>query len=155
MINLDNYLKHTIIVIRDVKNISGKITENFLLYFDEEWDCYFFPNLDNVDLKDDIIKEKLGKILYIPSERINNIEKLGSLLHEKEKNGKRKKYYHDFVLVDIDNYSIKETGTSFGRLGIEFTWLTLEEMKENEKIRRRNLDIVEFLEDIFSFYMEY
>lgn len=124
---------HAIIVIRNGKG-------EFLQYFDERWQSLLFPNCKiisehNEDIILHALKEKYGlnmknaQILY-RTEKVHTKYSVSA--------GKMKKYHHYFYTVDIEDLPIDD----------RFVWLTLEEMKENKRIKEVNGDIVKYVQEL-------
>ena len=66
---------------------------------------------------------------------------------EREKN-----YIHSYWQVLIDDFSEQETGIVFGRNGIRYKWLTLDEMLNNKEIYSKNKEVIEHLREIINGY---
>ena len=122
--------KHSIIIIKNDKN-------EYLQYFDEEWNCYLFLN-SKMNNKDDIksIYNKFDTLGLKKQDVILSYK--GELKHKKYSVSakKEKEYHHYFYEVKLlNNITMSE----------EYKWFSMEELQKNDRIQKINGDIVEYI----------
>ena len=102
-----------------------KKDNKFLNYFDERWGMYLFPNLKGKDI--DTIKNKY---------KTNNVKLLFDKVHEKYSvsNKELRTYHHYFYQVDT---------------AIDGEYFSLEELLNDEKIKKYNEDIINYIKDYY------
>ncbi len=130
---------HAIIVI---KNDKGE----YLQYFDEKWNSYLFLNCKLPDGDNsDIIKNKVANEFDIKQDIIN-VTLTGKKQHKKfsESAKVEKEYIHYFYDVTVD--------TKFGEKefilnGIKYKWFSYEDLINDERIKKVNSDIVQFVKE--------
>lgn len=131
-----------------IKNIFDQHPNQFLQYFDNKWDCWFFPNYSTKSSDDEnkeYITSKLSNELKVNKNSIS-IDLCGEATHEKlsPSDNQRKCYYHKLYSVSIsDNENIRTK--EFEIDGVLYRWMSPEEMRNNDKIKEKNLDVVEFV----------
>lgn len=122
--------KHSIIIIKNDKN-------EYLQYFDEEWNCYLFLN-SKMNSKDDIksIYNKLHTLGLKKQDVILSYK--GELKHKKYSASakKEKEYHHYFYEVKLLNNITMSEG---------YKWFSMEELQKNDRIQKINGDIVEYI----------
>lgn len=131
-----------------IKNTFEEFPNQFLLYFDNKWDCWFFPNYDTKEDENDNQDNILNRIsneLKVDKSKID-INFRGEETHTKfsPSVGQKKCYYHRLYQVELpldSSFQIKQ----FEIDNRVYRWMSPEEMRKNEKIQDKNLDIVEFV----------
>ena len=130
---------HSIIVI---KNKKGE----YLQYFDQRWKCYLFLNCKLPNGEDNkIVKEKISEAFNIDDGKINVVLK-GEKRHRKfsESAMKEKEYIHLFYEAKIDMEMVDK---SFNINGIQYKWFSYSELLQDERIRKVNYDIIEYVKE--------
>lgn len=130
---------HSIIVI---KNEQGK----YLQYFDKRWNCYLFPNCKLPNGEDsNIVKNKVALDLNIKEENIK-ISLVGCKKHKKFSESDKivKEYVHYFYKVKIKS---KLPNNTFKLNEIEYKWFSYSELMSNERIKKVNSDIIQFVKE--------
>lgn len=134
--------------------IYDKYTKKFLTYYDEKWDCYFLINAKKEGKSLKNMVDDFLNALNIDNERLKNIVYLKVLEFSRycipEK--REKNYVHSYWQILIDDFLEQETGIVFGRNGIRYKWLTLDEMLNNKKIYSKNKEVIEHLKEIVNGY---
>ena len=57
---------------------------------------------------------------------------------------------HYYRQVLIHNYGEEETGKNYGRNGIKYRWMTLDEMVNDENIYKKNKDVIGHLVEFLN-----
>lgn len=124
--------KHTIMAIK------GEL-DRYLVYYDPKWGCYLFPHCKDHLYYEDMIKDwalvKLDVVVKVRKGKRFGHAKYAP--HDHAVNT----YDHLIYLADT-----KREESDFTKDGVAYTWMTLEEMKQNNDIMKRNSDIVGFIE---------
>lgn len=140
---------HSIVAIRDK---FQKFPNRYLVYEDKAWQCRFFLNYptqltetENVDF----LKRKISGALKIPVEVIS-LTKKGQALQQKysERHHEMRVYDHVFYEGEISDFPEALQETSFILDGVTYYWMTLEEMKQDTDIQKKNLDVVKEVEKL-------
>lgn len=136
--------KHAIIIIKNDKN-------EYLQYYDNNWDSYLFLNcklLESFD-KEDVLKDVICKLNL--SNNLN-CEYLGDKIHSKysESAKKEKEYHHYFYIVDIKDMPISMNDKNFEINNVKYSWYSLMELESDQRIQKVNSDIVEFVKELES-----
>lgn len=136
--------KHAIIIIKNDKN-------EYLQYYDNNWDSYLFLNcklLERFD-KEDVLKDVICKLNL--SNNLN-CEYLGDKIHSKysESAKKEKEYHHYFYIVDIKDMPISMNDKNFEINNVKYSWYSLMELESDQRIQKVNRDIVEFVKELES-----
>lgn len=138
--------RHSIVAI---KNTWDDFPNRFLIYHDKKWDCDFFLNYKTVENMEDVIKEKVSSQLRIKKECIH-VEFKGNDISRKYswRDKKDKTYNHDFYLVIIDSFPEEEKSLSFSIDQVDYKWLTIEEMRNNQNTYRKNADVINKVDEL-------
>ena len=132
-----------------IKDSYNDYPNRFLLYYDERWSCWFFPNYKTIP--DDSsnasnICEHLSAQLKLPVDSIR-LELKGEAVHRKYSvsDDKQKVYDHKFYSASIDSFLDTERCDQFSIDGIEYIWMSIADMEKNPVIQERNSDIVGYI----------
>ena len=134
---------HAIIIIKNDKN-------EYLQYYDERWSCFLFPNCKLINNYHVLtIKNYLLKQLNLNC-ATENIIYVMDKVHEKfsESANKIKQYHHYFFIVKEINFINNNSSKNFQLNNLNFSWLSLAELENNDRIQKVNKDIVEFIKQI-------
>lgn len=125
--------KHAIIIIKNEKS-------EYLQYYDKRWESYLFPNCKIEEAMDyNKIKENIAKIYGIKIESINyKMDKIHTKFSESDKI--EKTYHHYFYECEIEK--------NLQNSDIQFKWFSMEELLKDERIKKVNLDIVEYVKEL-------
>lgn len=131
-----------------IKNSFEKFPNQFLLYFDNKWDCWFFPNYATKDKEEDNrnnIVERISNELKVEKSDIQ-IQLTGERTQIKysPSDDQKKCYNHKLYQVDFPFTKALQL-KQFEIDGKLFRWMSPEEMRKNDKIRERNLEVVDFV----------
>lgn len=130
-----------------VKNSFDKFPNKFLLYYDKDWDCEFFPNYPTADYdNEDNIRIRLANDLKINSEFIH-LKFADRKAQTKYKPSAKEEriYEHTLYEATIDHMPADMMENSFTRDGKIYCWKTIEQMKSDQKIKEKNSEVVEFV----------
>lgn len=123
--------KHSIIIIKNDNN-------EYLQYFDKEWNCYLFLN-SKIRNKNDFksIYDKLENTLGLNKQDVILSYK-GELKHKKYSVSakKEKEYHHYFYEVKLLNNIIVPKG---------YKWFSIEELQKDKRIQKVNSDIIKYV----------
>lgn len=138
----------SIVAIRDSYN---KYPNRFLLYYDERWSCWFFPNYKTTKSADDNIPNICGRLssqLKIPASSIN-LELKDEAVHEKysRSDNVRKTYEHKLYNASIASFPDAEREDNFTVDGIRYRWMSIHDMENNHIIKEINSDVVSFVKE--------
>lgn len=103
-----------------------KKDNKFLNYYDERWKMYLFPNIKGNDIEN--IKKKYNT---------NNIKLLFDKVHDKysASHNEIRTYHHYFYEVDAK---------------IDGEYFSLEDLLNDEKIKKYNEDIINYIRDYYE-----
>lgn len=149
-----NRIEHpfSIIAIKDTFNLYPN---QFLLYYDERWDCKFFPNYKTVENDDELNKENIRK-------RLSNalkIDKNNISVEFKEQriqrkfsvsNQRYKVYDHKLYYVEISEFTDNIKQHEFKIDGTKYFWMSIKEMENDENIKQKNSDVVGFVKETIA-----
>lgn len=131
-------------------SVHDNTTNRYLLYYDKDWDCKLFLNYKNRnrDLTQEMknIKTLLSQNLQISSK---NIKISYKFTENSEKisigNNTNKMYEFHFyyaILKDIP------TDSNFFKIsGVEYFWMTLEEMQQDANMMKKNRDVISHIKN--------
>ena len=134
---------HAIILIKNKK-------DEYLQYYDKRWDSFLFLNCKLTDDNHiEIISDFLMQSLDLKLDN-NQIIYAMDKVHEKysESANKIKKYHHYFYVLENIEMPEDYKTYDFKVNDIEYTWLSLSEMENNERIQKVNKDILAFIKEI-------
>ena len=130
-----------------IKDTFNKYPNRFLLYYDARWDCDFFFSFRTVDNNntENIIK-KLSAELQLDEQYIKvdyKTQEIQSKFSESDKI--QKTYEHKLYCAEISHFSKQHKQDSFEINGKKFKWMTIEQMEQDENIKKKNLDVVDLV----------
>lgn len=134
--------RHAIIVIKNDFN-------EYLQYFDVRWDSYLFLNCKFDDkFNYGTVKKHISEKLKIDQEEIKCYY-IGKKIHMKfsESDKKEKEYEHYFVEIKIGFIPEIMKNKNFSIDNIKYCWYNYEELKNDERIKKVNSDIVSFMKE--------
>jgi hypothetical protein len=134
--------KHALIIIKNDK-------DEYLQYFDNNWDSYLFLNCKFETLNENDIINEISDKLDINKMNIN-LKLLMDKVHIKfsVSNKKEKKYHHYFYEIDIKDMPNYMLQNEFKKDNINFKWFSILELENDEKIQKVNKDIVEYVKSL-------
>lgn len=142
--NLDKITHPFSIVV--VKDTFNRYPNRFLLYYDERWQCDFFFSFRTVDNNTENIIKKLSNELQVEEQYISvdyKTQKIQSKFSESDKIIKT--YEHKLYFADITLFSDLLKQNTFEINGKKFKWMTIEQMEQDENIKKKNLDVVDLV----------
>lgn len=134
--------KHALIVIKDT---FDPFPNKYLTYYDKTWGCPFLLNFKSTDTE--TLKRNVSAKLKVPDAEIA-LHFVGSETYRKySTEAKTYKWYeHSLYHAEITNFPAISRQDSFAIEGMEFTWMTIEEMKRHPQIINVNMDVVHMIE---------
>ena len=134
-----------------IKDTFNKYPNRYLLYYDEKWDCKFFPNCKTLEEetanKDNVI-EKISVMLNIPVARLSAEFKAQDIQHKFAPADNTVNIYdHKLYEVTVSSFPKELRQSSFSIGGKQFFWLTIDEMLKDKRIYEMNLSVVSFVKD--------
>lgn len=140
---------HSIVAIKDT---FQKFPNRYLVYEDKAWHCRFFLNYPTQLMEAqnvNFLKEKLSGALKIPMEDMD-LTKKGQALQQKysERHQEMRVYDHVFYEAKISDFPESMKQPSFKQDGVTYYWMTIEEMKQDSDIQKKNLDVVQEVEKL-------
>ncbi len=136
-----NISRHSIIIIQNKKN-------EYLQYFDKEWQSYLFLNCKLPNGKDsNAIISRIEDLLRIRKDNIE-VKYCDSRKHKKfsQSAKKEKEYIHYFYKVEL----LEELeNNEFKINGVNYKWFSYKELLQDKRIQEVNSDIVQFVKEIY------
>lgn len=139
---------HSLIAIKDTFNDHPN---RFLLYFDKRWKSRLLLNYKTIEDESENEKNivnRLSQELKIAPEKISLIKKRQEVYSKKSASHQNQLRIYDHILyvanVSLFPEMIREE--NFDIQGKAFTWMTLQEMKQDKDIQDKNSDVVDMLE---------
>lgn len=139
---------HSLIAIKDTFNDHPN---RFLLYFDKRWECRLLLNYKTIDDESENEKNiinRLSQELKIAPEKINLIKKRQEIYSKKSASHQNQLRIYDHILY-VANLSLFPEMIREKNFDIQekaFTWMTLQEMKQDKDIQEKNSDVLDMLE---------
>lgn len=147
IINMDRIShKFSIVAIKDGYN---QYPNKFLLYYDERWACWFFPNYRTASDESENIKSicsKLSGQLKISPDSIK-LEPKAEAIHEKYSvsDSINKVYDHKLYDAAFAEYPAGIRNGHFVIDGTKYAWMSISEMESDPRIIDINQDVVGFV----------
>lgn len=144
----DEVSRHSLAIIKDTFN---EFPKRYLLYYDERWKCYLFPNYKTTNNNETDIIQRLSNELEIKEENIKlnykakDIHSKYSVSHEKNRT-----YEHMLYQVNIVEFTDVTKRDVFSLGGKHYKWFTYEDMITNSEIKENNMDIVSFVREFIG-----
>lgn len=139
---------HSIIAIKDTFN---EFPNRFLLYYDQTWETWFFPNFQTQSTEQKnirSIRNGISNQLKVNAEKIE-VSYLDCAIHEKYsgRDRKFKQYEHKLYSVKVPSTTTMQH-SEFEIEGIQYKWMTIAAMQADERIMAMNQDVVSFVGDV-------
>ena len=137
---------HSIVLVKDT---FRKFSNRFLVYDDKRWECLLFLNYKQNPDNESFIRNRISSELKIEPQDID-LSYLGQRIHEKysESAKKNKVYCHRFYMASIRNYPEEMRKDSFQCDGKEYRWMTLDELEQDDNVRKKNSDILNYVKEM-------
>lgn len=139
---------HSLIAIKDTFNAHPN---RFLLYYDKRWKCQLLLNYKTIDDESENEKNiinRLSQELKIAPEKIGLIKKRQEIYSKKSASHENQLRIYDHILY-VANLSLFPEMIKEKNFDIQekaFTWMTLQEMKQDKDIQEKNSDVLDMLE---------
>lgn len=126
-----------------------KSDDKYLMKYDKRWKCYLFPYFrTKIDNDEESISSNVLKLTGInkgPDKIVESIDKKYSY-----SDGYEKKYNHTYYNYNIDlSKSSLPNDESFKIDGIKYKWFTIDELRNDKVIMKKNGTIISFAEQNF------
>lgn len=143
-----NEAKHCFSLVA-IKDTFNKHPNRFLLKYDSDWDCdlfFSFHTLEDETKNIDNIKARLANLLKVDPEEIT-VQFVNETLQTKFswRDKINKVYSHRLYSAQIKAFPQNEKDQTFIADGTRYKWATIEDMKQDLNIRKKNLDVVDFV----------
>ncbi|MGP1617184.1 hypothetical protein [Peptostreptococcus stomatis] len=135
--------KHSIIALKDS---FDEYPNRYLVYNDKRWNCMFFPNYKTNENNKEFIITKLSNNLKVDKSYIN-LEFVKEFTHDKfsHSSGKMKVYQHRLYYATLDEFPEHMKNDRFVCDSIQYRWMTISDMENDEMIKEKNIDVVNFV----------
>ena len=148
--NLDEILhRFSLVAIKDTFN---EFPNRFLVYYEESWRCWFFFSFPTVKLyNEESVTQRLSNKLKIGTDSISLTRICGRIQPKhSRKDDVNKVYQHTLYYAEISNFPSNLREDEFTIDGIDYKWMTLEEMENDPVIREINGDVVTFVKEVIG-----
>ncbi len=138
--------KYSLVAIKDT---FREYPNRFLLYLDNGWGCPFLLNYKTRSSGNgEAIREALSHELKVNIENIR-LKKLARRTYQKfsSEDGVEKNYEHLLYLAEIQDFPDVMQADTFTIDSKGFMWLSIEDMKQDARIQKKNLDVVSLLRE--------
>lgn len=149
IVNLDQTAyHHSIVVFQDTFHAFAN---RYLVYWDKRWQCWFFLNYPTQpDEKENeaFLKDKISRALKVSADHISLEKKCQQLQRKYSESHKEERYYdHVFYRGNMTEFPALLKKDTFDLDGVSYQWMTMDEMKRNPEIQKKNLDVVKVVEE--------
>ena len=138
---------HSIVVFQDT---FLPYANRYLVYRDKRWQCWFFLNYPTQQEEEKnltFIKDKISWALKIPASSISLTKKCQVLQQKYSESHHADRFYdHAFYQGRIAAFPKLLESDAFDIEGISYRWMTMDEMKKNPDIQKKNGDVVAVVE---------
>ena len=130
--------------------IQNTLSSNrLLLYWDERWKCYLFPNYSYKRLEGQL----LGKLIIgdLPLDNCSiEFNSLGIFKNTKfsESDQIYKNYTYNFQLCKITSCPELENIREFDYKGKHWKWMSVDEMVQDERMSSVNRDVISYVQKL-------
>lgn len=131
-----------------IKDTFDEYPNKFLLYYDRDWRCNFFPNYHTTDNNVEDIINKLSNELKIPKDNIK-LEYKTMRIQEKfsERHKEKRVYEHILFNAKISDFPENLKDDKFEIDGKRYCWMSIAEMENDFEIKQRNMDVVSLVKE--------
>ena len=130
---------HSLIAIKNEKN-------QFLVYDDERWTCKLFPNYKTSSIDNEgHLKESIASDLNIDSVNVG-LKFISARTQEKYSysHNENRMYHHRLYLANVNDINEENDFISNNK---HYYWMSLEDMLQDEVIKKKNLEVVDFVRE--------
>lgn len=138
---------HSLVII---KNTFGEDIDNYLVYFDERWECKLFLNYKTQVYNDEQnIINNVSSDLRINPELIH-CNYIASKIQEKYSYSHKENriYNHRLYEVRIDQFDNEMKKNDFKKDKKHYYWMTMDQMQNDSEIQKKNLDVIDFVKEV-------
>lgn len=132
-----------------IKDTFNEYANRYLLYYDKSWNCWFFFSFKTMEEQnEENIRVRLSNALHIPKDNISLYYKLERIQPKYSiKDNMHKVYLHRLYEAKISNFTDECKVDRFEVDGVQYRWMTIEEMETDETIMDINKDVVSMVKD--------
>lgn len=134
-----------------IKDTFQKYPNRYLLYYDQKWDCKFFPNFKSMEDEEENKANIIGKIsvmLNVPADRLSAEFKAQAIQRKfAPADNAINIYDHKLYEITISSFPKELKQSSFTIEGKQFYWLTINDMLKDRRIYEMNLSVVSFVKE--------
>lgn len=143
-----NEIKHYFSLVA-IKDEYEEFSNRFLLYYDQAWKCWFFPNFKTKEEgNESFIIGKLSNALHIKEGKIT-LESVAEKVQPKfsRRDQIEKVYNHKLYRSVISEFPKEIQKDRFSIDQTQYRWMTIAEMEADENINEINGDVVSFVKE--------
>lgn len=136
--------RHSLVALKDT---FTAVPSRYLLYYDEKWKCWFFFSYRTAQ-NDDYghVRKALSEQLGVP-EKLVKVTWVADRVQTKQSPTGEKTYAHKLYSAKLTSFPEDLKAVAFTLNGTKYCWMTPQEMEKNPEIRKKNLDVVHFVEE--------
>ena len=123
--------------------------EEYLLYYDDEWNCWFLPNYKvTLNVLTNDLCNKISKQLGVTCDGVS-LEYVNEGVQRKfsEVEGKENTYKHYLYLANIKNLPKIFGEKEFEFRDTKYKWMSLYEMENDKSIESKNGEVINFVKE--------
>lgn len=140
--------KFSLLVLQD---ISGLHKDKYLLRYDKRWKCYLLPYRNtHVENDKDYILEYVTSTLGLNNAKLQGVEE-DDIIKFSISDQITKSYHHTFYNIVFDASKTLSVGSksSFILNEEKYKWFSIDEMKRNKSISKKNSETVNYIASHF------
>lgn len=132
-----------------VKDTFNEYANRFLLYYDKSWKCWFFFSFKTMEEQnEENIRVRLSNALHISKDNISLQYKAERIQPKHSiRDDVDKVYLHRLYQAKIASFSNEVRADEFEVDGVQYRWMTIEEMETDQTIMDINSDVVSMVKD--------
>lgn len=137
-----------------VKDTFSLHPNRFLLHYDNDWNCDLFFSFHTLDdEKDNLrnIRQRLSHLLQIDEKNIK-VRFVDEAVQTKfsERDKMNKVYDHRLYKAEVADFPSEEKADSFTCGGVQYKWASIDSMRKDPEIQKKNMDVVDFVDTKIS-----
>jgi hypothetical protein len=132
-----------------VKDEFKEYANRFLMYYDKGWNCWFFFSFHTSETQnEEQLSQRISNQLKIPQSAIR-LEYISDRLQPKHsvKDDVDKVYQHSLYQCHIKDFTDVLKNDEFKLDGIDYRWMTIDDMENDDIIMKVNKDVVSFVKE--------
>lgn len=132
-----------------IKDSFQDFPNRFLLYYDDAWSCWFFPNFHTSEFQNEqSICQRLSNQLKVDSKSIllrYIADRVQSKYSERDKINKV--YQHSLYQATLFSFPEVMKSDEFSIDGINYKWWTISDMEKDPVLFQKNNDVISFVKE--------